>query len=400
MSQVILHLGEDYIKEDLEYYFSGERDKNNQVRPNQNVYSMTPNSRHVDIDFSDGMVGNFFYPIMPQALDRIYIGISVSLFANYWGASFLLQLMKHVKPGGVIILPVYPEGQAAEKDYWSRSFLENIFLSRSRWSGTSNINAENDGVMTLRVGRKWPKPMPSSVEWFFQQRANMLLASLKQQTSATSISAELKAQFLPLCELAWREYQLSALLERIIIDFHAKDKPVTIQHIGQDYGLLVSDLILSPFIQMQGGDSWHIGEVNPAIKNSVAEYFEPHIESAHSTHYVSTDELALQPAAVMLLSHISADLTPEAYQSLIEKAWQTLEINGVLVIREQLDSTQQQALEDVLSRLGEIHYYSGIVASAIQAEVEISQYSLAVEQDLRQEKVNKDDLFRVIKKTA
>ena len=400
MSQVILHLGENYIKEDLEYYFSGERDKNNQVRPDQNVYSMTPISSHVDIDFSDGKVGNFFYPVMPQALDRVYIGISVSLFANYWGASFLLQLMKHVKPGGVIILPVYPEGQAAEKHYWSRSFLENIFLSRSRWSGTSNINAENDGVMTLRVGRKWPKPMPSSVEWFFQERANLLLASLKQQASATSISAELEAQFLPLCELAWREYQLSALLERIIIDFHAKDKPVTIQHIGQDYGLLVSDLILSPFIQMQRGDSWHIGEANPTIQNSVAEYFKPHIESAHSTHYVSADELELQPADVILLSHIRADLTPEVYQSLITKAWQTLNNNGVLVIREQLEVSQRHALEEMLSALGEIHYYSGIVASAIQQEVEISQYSVTVEQDLCQEKANKDDLFRVLKKTA
>lgn len=399
MSQVILHLDKDYIEEDLEYYFSGERDKNNQVRPDQDVYSMTPNSDHIDMDFSDGHVGNFFYPVLPQPLDRIYIGISVSLFANYWGASFLLQLMKFVKPGGVIILPVYPEGQAAEKDYWSRSFLENIFLSRSRWSGTSNINAENDGVMTLRVGRKWPKPMPSSVEWFFQERANLLLANLGQQTSGSSITAELKAQFLPLCTMAWREYQMSALLERIIIDFHGKDKQVTIQHIGQDYGLLACDLILSPFVQVESGDSWHLGEANPAIKTSVAEYFVAHTASTHQTHYVSIAELVIQSAPVIVLSHIFSELCADAYRDLIATAWQKLPTNGVLVIREKCKSTQQQEqLENIMRPLGEIHYYSGIVASAIQASVDISQYSLAVEQDLRDEKSNKDDLFRVIKK--
>ena len=132
MAQVVLHLDEKYIAEDLEYYFSGERDKNNQVRPDKNIYSMTPHSRHINIDFADGKVGNFFYPILPEPIDRIYIGISVSLFANYWGASFLLELLKQVKPGGDIVLPVYPEGQAHEKDYWSRSFLENIFTKGSR----------------------------------------------------------------------------------------------------------------------------------------------------------------------------------------------------------------------------------------------------------------------------
>ena len=69
----------------------------------------------------------FFSPSQPNILDKIYIGISVPLFANNWGASFLLQLLNILKPGGAIILPVYPEGQAQEKGYWSRSFLENIF---------------------------------------------------------------------------------------------------------------------------------------------------------------------------------------------------------------------------------------------------------------------------------
>ena len=118
---------------------------------------------------------HFFFPTLPNSLDRIYIGISIPLFANNWGASFLLQLLKILKPDGAIILPVYPEGQAQEKGYWSRSFLENIFLSRQRWTGFSNVRAENDGVMSLKVGREWPDPIVSTIEWFYNQQTNIVL---------------------------------------------------------------------------------------------------------------------------------------------------------------------------------------------------------------------------------
>ena len=115
MAHVAFHLAEEFISEDLDYYFSGERDKNNQIRPDENIYSLTPDSLHLNYQIGDGLVGNFFYPTLPNLLDRIYIGISIPLFANNWGAAFLLQLLKILKPGGSIILPVYPEGQAQEK---------------------------------------------------------------------------------------------------------------------------------------------------------------------------------------------------------------------------------------------------------------------------------------------
>ncbi len=218
MSQVILHRGEEYITEDLEYYFSGERDKNNQIRPDKSINSMTPVADHLDSDFSDDKVCNFFYPQLPNQLDRIYIGISVSLFANHLGASFLIELLKLVKPGGVIILPVYPEGQAAEKGYWSRSFLENKFLSRSSWRGMSNVNAENDGVMSLRVGKKWPEPCPSSIEWFYQERSNLLLSSIQSNCNDRPIENHIKDTFNSLCKLIWQEYNTSAIIEQIILD--------------------------------------------------------------------------------------------------------------------------------------------------------------------------------------
>lgn len=398
MAQVVLHLDEKYIAEDLEYYFSGERDKNNQVRPDENIYSMTPFSRHIDMDFADGKVGNFFYPVLPEPVERIYIGISVSLFANHWGASFLLELLKHVKPGGDIVLPVYPEGQAHEKDYWSRSFLENIFLSRQRWTGFSNITAENDGVMSLRVGRKWPEPMPSSIEWFFKERSNLLLASLQNNGVEQDVSQSLQHEFMPLCELIWHEYSASAVLEKIIGDLYGKTASTSFTNIGCSYGLLANDLLLSPYVNVEQARSWHIGDVKQSIKTSVGYHFSAHTQEHHQVNYGELSDVVFNNAHLVTINHVYND--SDAYQNLVKQAWDSLPANGALVIREDLRTQPDRvaSLETLLTELGEIKYYSSIAACQIKESVELSQYSLAIEEKLRQEKANKDNLFRVLQK--
>ena len=398
MAQVVLHLGDEYIAEDLDYYFSGERDKNNQVRPNENIYSMTPFSSHINMDFTDGKVGNFFYPVLPEPIDRIYIGISVSLFANHWGASFLLELLKHVKPGGDIVLPVYPEGQAHEKDFWSRSFLENIFLSRQRWTGFSNITAENDGVMSLRVGRKWPEPMPSSIEWFFKERSNLLLAGLQAEGAGHDVAQSLQDKFIPLCELIWHEYSLSAVIEKIISDLYGKTSSTSVAHVGCNYGLLVNDLMLSSYVNVEQGCSWHVGEINPSIKQSVGCHFSAHTEENHQMNYGDLSEATIENARMVIVSNVYCN--DNAYQNLIKQAWASLPANGALVVKEDFTTEPQniQALDSMLSELGEVNYYSSIAACQIKESIELSQYSLTVEENLRQEKAKKDTVFRVIQK--
>lgn len=402
MSQVVLHLGEQYIKEDLEYYFSGERDKNNQVRPDEKIYSMTPFSEHIQMDFSDGKVGNFFYPVLPEALDRIYIGISVSLFANYWGASFLLELLKHLKPGGSVVLPVYPEGQAHEKDFWSRSFLENIFLSRERWTGFSNLTAENDGVMSMRVGRKWPAPMPSSIEWFFKQRSNLLLAGLQQDYSGEDIISHLREVFVPLCKMMWHEYTMSAVIERIIKDYIGKKQAVKLTHVGCDYGLLANDVILSTFVNVEQASSCHVGACNQNLKESIASYFSAHTENSHSMQFVTqiSDCAFSNVSNVIVLSQLMLAMHADEYQQLMQTAFNQLAPKGVLVVYEDLtgNASAVAQLDDWMNALGEVETHSAIATRTIETGVEISQYSLAVEENLRQEKINRDNVFRVIQK--
>ena len=401
MSQVVLHLGEEYIQEDLEYYFSGERDKNNQVRPDRSIYSMTPFSQHIEMDFSDGKVGNFFYPILPDALDRIYIGISVSLFANHWGASFILELLKHLKPGGSIIVPVYPEGQAAEKDFWSRSFLENIFLSRERWTGFSNITAENDGVMSIRVGRKWPAPMPSSIEWFFKERSNLLLASLQASNTGGDVNNHIKQTFIPLCKIIWGEYAASAVTERIISQYVGKKQQGAMLHIGSDYGMLANDVILSSLVNVQNAHSWHIGEVDDDLAKSISRYISVHTQYQHQMSYANISDVAFgEPHNVVVVSGVYSKVGAEQYQRLIQDAWSHLDASGVLIVHEDLteNNTEIANLDGMVAEIGQVVYHSAIAARNIEPATEISQYSLAVEENLRQEKITKQNVFRVIHK--
>ena len=343
----------------------------------------------------------FFYPVLPDALDRIYIGISVSLFANHWGASFLLELLKHLKPGGSIIVPVYPEGQAAEKDFWSRSFLENIFLSRERWTGFSNLTAENDGVMSIRVGRKWPAPMPSSIEWFFKERGNLLLADLQSGYSGNDLTGHLKNAFVPLCTMMWNQYSASAVTERVITEYVGKKQASTLMHIGQDYGLLANDVILSPMMNLEKGVTWHVGDHEDSLANSISRYFSAHTQEKHVMNYGNLSDVAFNdPSNVIVISDLYSSIGAAKYKQLLDQAWAHLAGNGVLVVREDLSGNAAEIaqLDVAMSALGEVDMHSSIAARKIETAVEISQYSLAVEENLRQEKLSKDNIFRVVHK--
>ncbi len=399
MTDAAFHLTEEFISEDLDYYFSGERDKNNQIRPNDDIYSMTPMAHHLSVNLDDDKVGNFFYPSLPNLLDRVYIGISVPLFASNWGASFLLELLKVIKPGGVIILPVYPEGQAQEKGYWSRSFLENIFLSRQRWTGFSNVRAENDGVMSLGVGRKWPDPIPSTAQWFYQQRANLALDKLL----ASGNRDELAPAYAEIALRVWANNTHCSVVERIILDTYGAKSPVTVSCVSKDYGLMVTDLLLSPYINVTSGATFNLAITNLEVAESFASYFAPITGAMHEIKSVGRENVELsETSKVICLIHALSDLDQEGQLALIDKAWGKLESDGILIVHDVMPSAWHQAgksaIHDKLISLGELSTYSSIVASKINDNVEISHYSSIQEEKLRQEKQEQTTVFKVIQK--
>lgn len=397
MTQAILHLADEFVSEDLDYYFSGERDKNNQIRPDENIFSMTPVSDQLRFRIGGDKAGNFFFPTLPNYLDRIYIGISIPLFANNWGASFLLQLLKVLKPDGAIILPVYPEGQAQEKGYWSRSFLENIFLSRQRWTGFSNVRAENDGVMSLRVGRKWPDPIPSSIEWFYQQRANMILEELLESKG----SHDIQAIYTNLIENVWKNYTNSAVIEKIILDHFGAKTSVTIQNVTNDFGLLITDLLLSPYVSVVKGVTYETSVEQKNVAKNFHYYFSPYTNDRHivTTYDASNSAVEAKSDVVCIFNSIIGSLDLD---KLINTAWEQVKPNGLLVVYEDLGGNHQtinaENLDVMLEKYGNVQFYSSIVASKIQENIEISHYSTIQENHLAKEKRDKTKVFRVIKK--
>jgi hypothetical protein len=395
MNHIALHLSEEFIAEDLDYYFSTERDKNNQVRPNEKIYSMTPTSTHLSQTLDDGQVGNFFFPCLPNMLDRIYIGTSIPLFANNWGASFLLQLLKILKPGGAIILPVYPEIQAQEKGYWSRSFLENAFLSRKRWTGFSNVIAENDGVMSLQVGRKWPAPIPSTIEWFYQQRSNLALQGLLESGYDTGNTIE---RIYPnLVENVWKNYTYSAVVEKIISDNFDPKTPVSFHNISNDYGLLLTELLLSTRINIINGVTTDVCNTAKNIRHNFKNYFSPHTGEHHKIESSLIEDISFhQQSNIISMFNVLSALDEPAREAILRLAWENLKPGGLLIVHGDL----KNYLYDILGEFGELQAYSSIVASKIQRNVNISHYSSIQESKLIEEKHDQENVFLAVKKSS
>ena len=173
MTDIIFHKSDKYIDDDIDYYASDTRDKHGAVKPRQNIKSYLLDSFNFD---NNSALPSIYYPFQKNSIDRIYLGISFPLYANNWGAEFLRYLMYVIKKDGAVIFPVYAERQGVEKNYWSRSILEVAFQSRQKWWGMSNIWAENDGVMSMRIGKKEPAIRSSTFTYFI----NEVLPSLKK----------------------------------------------------------------------------------------------------------------------------------------------------------------------------------------------------------------------------
>ena len=245
-ADISLHRAARYIDEDLEYYFTDRRDKHNQIRPRDDIAPHVPEARPDARAPSRAQPGSLFHPYPRHALHRIFIGISFPLYSNSWGAAFLRYLLELLRPGGAIILPVYPELQAHEKGLWCRSSLESVFRSRRRLVGMSNIWAENDGVMSLRVGRKWPPVIASTARALWQQAPRAAWRCALQADAGAAAEAWRAA-----CARHWRCAQMSAVGEQILRDRFGARRRLRIAAHGADAGLLMLELLFSPYLRVR-----------------------------------------------------------------------------------------------------------------------------------------------------
>ena len=398
MTDLVFHKAEKYIEEDLEYYFSGERDIHSQVKPGQDIYSFTPDSTHLNIDLNDGKIGNLFFPFAQGSLDRIYIGISFPLFANSWGAAFLSHLMTLVKPGGCVVLPVYPEMQASEKNYWSRSILENIFISRSRWKGMSNIWAENDGVMSMRIGRKPAPQIASNARHIFTQGSTSTFRHMMSANTETTLAE----QFLNLHLAHWESANISAILERIIQDHFGRKAIASLAILGREptNPLIAIECLLSPYINISSAISENaIEETAHSDWQDVADMHNSQVENKLSVESTGASALTqINHVNTIFINALGSVNQFDKPTDALAKAWEKLSSNGLLIVYDKDQSHSPKQLQSLLSVFGQIKHYSAIAASEHKTDVEISHYSLLIEEELRTENEEKKGLFWVVQK--
>ena len=378
MTNILIHKSAKYIDEDLDYYCSDTRDKHNMIKPQGDIISLTCDSKVFSPSPTNNEVSSVYYPFAKGSFHHIYLGISFPLFANNWGASFLRHLMYLVDSNGSVILPVYAERQGVQKNYWSRSSLEVMFQSRQKWWGMSNIWAENDGVMSMRIGKKQPPKKNSSLNYFLENSSssNIDIQDVSRHHSNGIISA---------------------IIEQIIINYFGRTKSVTFCDIGGD-GLLSSEILMSDYINVT--HSTEIISEDFDIKN-VKKYLPDNLkEKLHINSYKSNQIEFNGQYNVISMINILSGIADKEKINLVMRAFNGLGDNGILIIQDK-SFNDTKFIEDLFSNLPntfEHSQYSSMVATKHDEKINIAHYSDIIFNELKSENNVRNDVVNILQK--
>ena len=362
--ELIFHKSEKYIDEDIFYYISDQRDKHSMIKPSKdNLISMTVESENLSPPNKKD-ISNVLYPFEKNSIDKIYIGLSFPLFSNNWAASYLRYLLKIIKKDGSIILPVYPEEQANEKGMWSRSFLENIFTSRTGWKGTNNVWAENDGVMSMRIGKTFPKKINSTLNFFLEENGN-------QNTRDQFFNKE--KNYSAVIKNIWSTSRMSSIVEKIIQD-QFSNKKVLYCDIGENPSLPF-EINVSSYINI---GSTIIMTGNNDSYNKLSNYFA----YRNTKPYQKIDEQDFDKLSLLKPSIVSV-INNQNNNEILNKLLNSLPATTIIFYGN-LDE------EGNLYNNYNISIYSTIVATKIDSNKTINHYSDIIEEEINNEE-NKDN---------
>ena len=366
--QLIFHKSEKYIEEDIFYYISDQRDKHSMIKPNKkDLISMTVESNNLKSPNKEEIT-NIFYPFKKNSVDKIYIGLSFSLFSNNWAASYLRYLLKVIKKDGSIILPVYPEEQASEKGMWSRSFLENIFTSRTGWTGTNNVWAENDGVMSMRIGKRFPEKKNSTLNFFLDEIGNQ---SFRNEFDNK------KDNHLDLIKRIWLTSKHSSIVEKIIQDKYASNKVIYCD-IG-DNPSLAFEINVSGYLKIQ---KTIVVTDNNSLYYDLDNYFA--YRNTAPCEKLGFDTLkGIGPLSPNIISIIYNQDNREILDKVIDIC-----PKANIIFYGRLDLAEKSL------KKYDICNYSSIVATKLEDEKTINHYSDIIEKEINcEDKSNADKIY-------
>ncbi len=383
MVDIIIHRSKRYIKEDVDYYCSDIRDKHGMIKPSVNLVSLSCDSNIFHSTPSNHEISSIYYPFEKNIFHRIYIGISFPLFANNWGAAFLRHLMYLVDKGGAVILPVYAERQGVEKNYWSRSSLEVIFQSRQKWWGESNIWAENDGVMSIRIGKKEPPKKNSTLNYLFDYESNNIKSKDNPYVNKRIARHH-------------KNGTMSAIVEQIIINYFGRKKGISYCDIHGDI-LLTSEILMSDYITINSTTQIINDDLNITdIKKYIGKGFDEkmHIMS-HQDKFPNTSNNFDVISMLNIFENESEDFKKDC----IKKSFNNLNRNGVLIMQDK-SFNNKEFTNSIISSIPNLEHgqYSSIVATKHNKGINIPHYSDIIFKELQIENDNRQNLINIFYK--
>jgi len=381
MTDILIHKSSKYIKEDRDYYCSDIRDKHGMIKPSDDLISLSCDSHVFQKDINSKEICSIYYPFEKYTFDRIYLGISFPLFANNWGAAFLRYLMYLIKHDGAVILPVYAERQGVEKNYWSRSSLEVMFQSRQKWWGMSNIWAENDGVMSMRIGKKEPPQINSTLNYLLEN-------------DFIKANGNIDDKYIDAVQRHHSNGTTSAVIEQIIINNQGRKKPVSMCNIFGD-PLLPSEILMSDYINVAKATQHSKPDNNiDDIKKFIPISCKKNLDIVINSEVPHKKEK--QYDIITIIDSLDK-YTDNEILSMINDLKGALNDNGIIVIKDKVfnDDGFYKKVEDNTSA-NKIEQYSSIVATKQVKNVKISHYSDIIFNELQDENINRKDVFNII----
>ena len=365
MTDIIFHKSDKYIDDDIDYYASDTRDKHGAIKPRQNIKSYLLDSLNFD---NKSALPSIYYPFQKNSIDRIYLGISFPLYANNWGAEFLRYLMYVIKKDGAVIFPVYAERQGVEKNYWSRSILEVAFQSRQKWWGMSNIWAENDGVMSMRIGKKEPKIRNSTFTYFIDS----VLPKLHLENKVAELENEIKNQN--------ENLRLSAVVEKIILDIHGRNKKINLGVVS-NCTLLGKELACSDYMNIKNTRIYSNNEfeIDTSLDNL------PKNKASDYNHYIlNIDQCEFESDHNVIILD-EKHYTEELSKKILGLALNHLTNDGfIILINRQFENNYKSS------------DYSHTVGTKLKTGYDIPHYSDLIFKELQLENEHRETAVKVI----
>jgi hypothetical protein len=189
--------------------------------------------------------------------------------------------------------------------------------------------------MSLRVGCRWPRHTASTIEWFFQERGNLVMDELigaDAPHANGSGNASPAQAFLARARQAWAVSYQSAALETIALDIFGK-RAFTLAHAAADSALLATELLLSPRLRLsEAGVQLESGQDRRAA-HALAGYFAAELRDRNAD-------------LMLMLNEAATDR-----DSSLAQAWAGVRPGGALVLKENWGHASGNALLAYLNQL-------------------------------------------------